>query len=128
LQQLALRGRGECGADLVGGALDRGGKRDQPLLDREACQRDQQRGLACGEVDRRKLVVGVERVAAAAAAIGLDRHAGVLQRFEVAIDRPQRDAEPIGELLGGDACASRAESWSGRLTAAIGAPRAAIRP
>ena len=34
---------------------------------------------------------------------------GVLERLEIAIDRPQRDAEPIGELLGGDPGAAGAE-------------------
>ena len=111
-EQLALRRRRQRGADLVGRALDRRGERHQALLDREPRERDQQRGLARGEVDRRQLVVLVERVAAAAAAVGADRHAGVLQRLEVAIDRPQRDAEPLGELGRGDAGAARPRSAS----------------
>ena len=37
-----------------------------------------------------------------ATAIGADRHAGILQRFEIAIDGAQGDAEPVGELLSGD--------------------------
>ena len=109
LEQLALRRGGERGADFIRSALDGAWERHQPLLDGEPRQRDEQCGLARGEVDRWELVVGVERVAAAASAIGLDRHAGVLQRFEIAIDRPERDAEPIGELLCRDPGPPRAQ-------------------
>src|SRR6185312_12697743 len=95
--------------------------RHQPMLEHEPRQRDEQRGLARRQVDRRQLVALVERVAAAAPAIGAERQAGVLQRFEIAVDRPERHAEAIGELLGGHAGPAGAEGLGEREQAGLAA-------
>ncbi len=108
-EELALRGRGERGADLVGGLLDRVRERHQALLGREAAERDEQGGFARGEVHRRQLVRLVERVATPAAAVGADRHARVLEGLEVPVDGAQGDAEPLRELGGGHAGTAGAE-------------------
>ena len=64
--------------------------RDEPEHDR--------RRLVVGEHERRQPEAGPEAVAAADAALALDRDAELLQRRDVAPDRPPVDPELVGDL------------------------------
>src|SRR5439155_6759682 len=109
IEQLALgRGR-ERAADLVERALERVREGKQAQLGGPTPERDEQRGFARREVERRKGVSAVERVAAAAAAFGVERKRGVAERFEIPVDGAHRHAEAIGQFLGGDATAPGAQ-------------------
>jgi hypothetical protein len=64
-------------------------------------QGDRQRhGFAGREVDRRQRPLLVEAVAAGPPGFGPHRHAGLLERADVALDRPGADLEPVGQPPG----------------------------
>ena len=66
----------------------------------DEAERDHDRLVVC-EHERRQPVAGADAVAAADAALTLDRDVERLQRADVAPDRPAVDPEPVGDLAAG---------------------------
>ena len=75
-----------------------GGRAGQP-------RQEQRLGLVGGHPGEPRPVAVDEADAAVRSAIGVDRDAGRAQRIDVAVDRPDRDLELLGELRGGLAAA-----------------------
>ena len=88
----------EHAMDLRERAVDRlGGAREAEPSRGERSERDDD-GLVVREHERRKPVAGTDPIAAADAALALDRDAEILERGDVAPRRPPVDPEPVGDL------------------------------
>src|SRR5690606_22787630 len=87
-----------------------------------AGQRDRDRdGLGGGEVQRRKGAALVEGVAAAPPHVGEDRHPGLLEGADVALDRPDADLVPRGQLPCADAARRAGAQLLHQCVQAVGA-------
>src|SRR6185312_13590758 len=82
---------------------------DDAHLAEERPGADEHRRLARVEVHRRERIALVERVAAAASALGDEREVRVPKAREVAVRRANRHAESLGDRLGGRAGAAAAQ-------------------
>ena len=84
--------------------LEPGGRDDRPEPElrgrpRQPAQEDRL-GLVGGQAGQPRPVAVDEADAAVRPALGVDRDAGLGERLDVAVDRPDRDLELVGELRG----------------------------
>ena len=78
-----------------------GGAREAETARGERAERDDD-GLVVREHERREAIAGTDPVAAADAALALDRDAEILQRGDIAARSSPVDPEPVGDLAARD--------------------------
>jgi hypothetical protein len=116
-EQMHTAGQLACGRRVVGlhgreqlAQAGRGGGVERRAI--QSVQRESHRNrLGRRQVDRRQGPRLVQAVAAPAAGLGVDRHPGLLQGGDVALDRARADFEPAGQPV----CAARTGSHRAKL-------------
>ena len=98
---MAAQRVGEHPVDLCEGAVDRRCRAVQSQSSRGDQSEDDNDGLVVAQHQRGQPVARAHAVAAADAALALDRDAELLQRGDVAPDCPAVDREPVGDLPAG---------------------------